>query len=114
MILGYPVISFVDPGITHVGSRENLLGEREAEDELRRDLSAECSLLPDAPPAFLFHAKDDKGVPIGNSKTYCKAMAAIGRPAELCTIAEGGHGFGSLIDEWMEPCRNWLLRTCLA
>lgn len=111
VILGYPVISFIDPELTHKGSRNNLLGERGSDDGLREDLSAECSLLPDAPPAFLFHAEDDRCVPIGNSKAYCKAMAAIGRPAELCSIAEGGHGFGSLIDEWMAPCRRWIERN---
>lgn len=112
VILGYPVISFTDPVNTHTGTRQNLLGEAEANSTLVRELSAELSVPPDAPPAFLFHAEDDSGVPIGNSESYCAAMAARGRSAELYRVKQGGHGFGSLIDDWQQPCQDWLAERC--
>jgi len=63
-ILGYPVITMQE-GLTHGGSRQNLLGQNPEED-LVNLYSCELQVSIKTPPAFLFHAEDDKVVPIQN------------------------------------------------
>ena len=108
-ILGYPVISFANEETTHKGSMGNLLGPT-PDRESRRSLSAELQVNAQTPPAFLFHAKDDRGVVPKNSLALAKAMEAAGVPAQVYLLERGGHGFGMRLDEWLEPCAQWLQR----
>lgn len=109
MILGYPVISFIDAEIAHRGSRRNLLGAADAP-KLFESLSAERQVSVETPPAFLFHAKDDHGVSPENSLAFQRALRQAGVPAEVLLLDTGGHGFGLRRDEWTEPCRQWLVK----
>src|SRR5206468_2699704 len=57
-ILAYPVISMKE-GVTHGGSRRNLLGDKP--DPAQVELySNELRVTKDTPPTFLFHTAEDK------------------------------------------------------
>ena len=108
-ILIYPVITFNSYG--HMGSRNNLLGTPILEDEIHY-FSNEKNVTDDTPPAFIIHAKDDKTVPVANSKNYYDALRLKQIPAEIYLFEKGGHGFGmknktsevswpDLLEKWM-------------
>jgi acetyl esterase/lipase len=90
-ILCYPVISM--RGFTHGGSRQNLLGEKPAED-LMALLSNEEQVTARTPPAFLWHADDDPVVPVRNSLEFAAALDRFHVPFGLHIYAKGGHGLG--------------------
>ena len=92
-MLLYPVIVFDHTDIAHAGSRDNLLG-KEAPPERLRFYSNDQQVTAETPPAFLVHARDDKGVPLANSQRYRDALLTVGVPAELLILETGGHGFG--------------------
>ena len=110
-ILVYPVISF-DTGFTHIGSRNRLIGATPPADKIAF-FSNELQVTPDAPPIFLVHAGDDKGVPVENSIRFYQACIKNKVPAEMHLYPKGGHGFGlhntTTTDSWMERLRNWLM-----
>ncbi|HMR18550.1 MAG TPA: alpha/beta hydrolase [Sphingobacterium sp.] len=91
-VLAYPVISF-DDGITHKGSKTNLIGPAFSEDDVRR-FSNDLRVDEKTPPTFLMHAADDKAVPIANSERYLHALQQNGVSATLFRYETGGHGFG--------------------
>lgn len=103
IILGYPVISFQD-SITHMGSRNNLLGKNPTKEKI--DLySNELQVTPQTPPTFLMHAADDKSVVVMNSIQFYMALLKNKVPAEMLLLQAGGHGFG--LNNKVEPI-NWL------
>ena len=101
MMLVYPVIS-MQPGLTHAGSRDNLLGENATQTLL--DLySNEKQVTGLTPPAFLIHAADDDLVPVENSIWFYEALKANQIPAGLHLFSKGKHGFP------LEPAKSaWL------
>lgn len=109
-ILIYPVISMQD-GLTHGGSRANLLGGNPSPDLIQR-FSTEKQVSADTSPVYLAHALDDKVVVIGNSRAFAEAMKAAKRPVELLELATGGHGFngykGPSWDAWQAGSLKWL------
>ena len=111
MILGYPVIT-MKADVTHKGSRTNLLG-RDPEDAMLTRYSNELQVTKKTPPTFIFHAQDDKSVPILNSQLFAGALKANGVPVELYTFPEGGHGIGMRptnpeADKWPEMLQKWM------
>lgn len=111
MILVYPVISMAE-GITHGGSRRNLLGEDPSAELLRR-YSNELQVTADTPPTFLVHAGDDGAVPVGNSLRFYEALLAHHVPAEVHVYPTGGHGFSlalakGRLQDWTQLCARWL------
>ena len=110
-ILIYPVISMED-GITHSGSKENLLGKN-ANSELIAKYSNEKHVDSNTPKAFLVHATDDKAVPVENSINYYLALKQHNVPAEMHVYEKGGHGFGLGVagtnKEWPKACEKWLI-----
>jgi acetyl esterase/lipase len=110
MVLVYPVISFTE-GLTHLGSRTNLLGP-EPPGALIRRYSNELQVTARTPPTLLVHAGDDRTVPVGNSIAFYQALNTEGVSAQLVVYPEGGHGFGlnnpTTPDNWIERCRDWL------
>ncbi len=67
----------------------------------------------ETPPTFIFHAKDDKTVPVANSEQFFKALQDKNVPVELQVFEEGGHGFGMRkkgipTDNWTELLEIWL------
>jgi acetyl esterase/lipase len=110
-ILIYPVIS-MDSSITHMGSRENLLGKNPSP-ELVKKFSNELQVTKNTPPAFLVHALDDNAVPVENSINYVLALRKNSVAGELHIYEKGGHGFGlgrqnGTESSWPEACVKWL------
>jgi acetyl esterase/lipase len=109
-VLIYPVISMLD-GVTHGGSRYNLLGNSPSKAVIER-MSAELRVNKNTPPAFLVHTLDDDAVPAENSIRYAKALVSSGVPAELHLYQSGGHGFGlgktGTSTAWTIACEAWL------
>lgn len=91
-ILAYSVISMKD-GVTHGGSKRNLLGPR-PDPKLVEFYSNELHVTKDTPPTFLFHTKEDKAVPIENSQLFYEALKKNGVEAELYVVEKGPHGVG--------------------
>jgi len=108
-ILGYPVISLKD-SLAHKGSRKNLLGPDP--DPFMLDLySNELHVSEKTPPTFIFHAKDDRAVPIANTEKFYAALQESHVPSELHVFEKGGHGFGlgeGECAQWTEQCTAWL------
>ena len=111
-LLIYPVIS-MRKGITHMGSRINLLGKNPSH-ALVRLYSNELQVNNNTPPAFLVQAMDDNVVPVQNSIDYALALHKYKIPVELHLYEKGGHGFGlarrtkDTESSWTEACAKWL------
>lgn len=110
-ILGYPVISFVEPW-THQGSKTNLLGET-PDAALARSLSSELQVTRETPPTFIYHTTADTVVPVENAVAYFLALRKAGVTAELHVFRNGAHGSGlaqqdQALAEWPRLLANWL------
>jgi acetyl esterase/lipase len=110
-ILAYPVITMRTP-FTHMGSRQNLLGE-DPDEALVTLLSNETQVTAQTPPTFLFHTTDDDVVPVENSILFYEALRKAGVPAELHVFAHGPHGVGlgardATLSLWPALLANWL------
>lgn len=110
LVLLYPVISFSD-SLKHAGSRDNLLGNTPAPDQVRL-YSNELQVTTQTPPTFLVHAEDDQVVPVQNSLVFYQALRRHNVPAEMHLYPLGGHGFGlhnrTTKDQWIDRLQNWL------
>ncbi len=111
-ILAYPVISMRE-GVTHAGSRRNLLGDP-APEALVAALSADERVTPRTPPAFVFQTDGDKAVPAENALRYVAALRRAGVACEFHLFQEGGHGVGLGRHEgsakWPGLLEDWLRR----
>jgi acetyl esterase/lipase len=96
-----------------MGSRKNLLGERQNEEAMIKYLSNNLRVTGDTPPNILIHAKDDGGVPAENSILFNRSCLAAGVGSKLVLYEEGGHGFdlgraGTDSALWPSQCAQWL------
>lgn len=112
-VLIYPVIT-MENGITHAGSRRNLIGE-DAPQELVDRYSLEKQVTATTPPAIIILSADDTAVPPENSLRYFKALIANKVPAEMHIYPTGGHGWGMrdkvyFRDQWQSELLAWLNR----
>jgi acetyl esterase/lipase len=110
-VLGYPVISMVEPW-THRGSRTNLLGDT-PDPELAKKLSGEQAVVPRTPPTFIFQTNEDTTVPAENAVYYYLALRKAAVPAEMHIFERGPHGVGLANDDpalsaWSSLLANWL------
>ena len=110
-VLGYPVISLVEPW-THQGSKNALLGAN-ADPELAKSLSGEQSVTKETPPTFIFQTNADTTVPAENATYYYLALRTAGVAAEMHIFEKGPHGLGLAMDdpaisEWSKLLTNWL------
>ena len=92
VLLFYPVVS-MKKELTHLGSRNNLLGENPS-DELEYQYSNELHISEKTPPVFIAVSKDDKMVNPLNSVLLYNEMKVKGRKVSLHIYPEGGHGWG--------------------
>ncbi len=99
-ILAYPVISMTD-GITHQGSRRNLLGAT-PDTALVELLSNEKRVTGRTPPTFLFTTADDNVVPAANTLLFAEALDRAKVAYELHVFPHGPHGVG-LASELSRP-----------
>jgi acetyl esterase/lipase len=81
LILVYPVISMQE-GLTHGGSKENLLGKQPSVEQTNL-FSNEMQVTKDTPPTWLTHTGDDTAVPVENSIRFYQALIRNGVPAEM-------------------------------
>lgn len=112
-ILAYPVIS-MEEGVTHGGSRKNLLGPN-PDPALVETMSADAAVTKETPPVFLFHTAADTAVPAENSLRFFRACLKAGVPAELHIFEHGRHGVGLAQDDpglkvWPALCEAWMKR----
>ena len=91
-ILFYPVIS-MEQGITHQGSRDNLLG-KSPKQKLVNEYCNEQHITKKSPRCFLALAHDDRVVLPVNSLNYYEQLNAHEVPASMHIYPTGGHGFG--------------------
>ncbi|MGC9258616.1 MAG: alpha/beta hydrolase [Phycisphaerae bacterium] len=112
LILGYPVISMM-PGITNIGTRNNLLGANPPQD-VAEYFSSELNVTPLTPPAFICYAHNDTVVAHQNEIRFYKALKRNGVPAQLRVYKVGEHGFVSGpkhgVSKWSQACKKWLRR----
>ncbi|WP_405380034.1 prolyl oligopeptidase family serine peptidase [Maribacter sp. LLG6340-A2] len=110
-VLVYPVISMKD-GVTHAGSKRNLLGEHPSEERINHYSNA-LRVNNTTPPTFLVHATDDTVVPVENSLEYYNALKQFNVPAEMHVYENGGHGFGLGVSgtnaNWPTSLVQWFL-----
>ena len=91
-ILFYPVVS-MEQGVTHQGSRNNLLGKRPKR-KLINEYCNDQHVKRSTPRAFIALAGDDRAVPPLNSLNYCQELYAAQVPVTIHLYPSGGHGFG--------------------
>lgn len=91
-ILAYPVITMED-GVTHAGSKRNLLGARPDADLVEK-LSNEKQVTKDTPPTFIFHTSADTAVLPENAVRFYLACKKAGVPVEMHIYEKGKHGVG--------------------
>jgi len=112
-VLVYPVITLEVKGVTHEGSKLNLLGPN-PDPALVHSLSNDTQVTPQTPPTLLVHAEDDQAVPIQNSRLMLAALQKAGVPSALQEYPHGGHGFGfgpkqtNAPAGWLDHAYEWL------
>lgn len=111
VILGYPVISFMDD-FAHMGSVHALLGEN-PDPAMLKQLTNYLQVTQDSPPAFLFQTATDNAVPVENSIRYAEACIKNKVPVETHIFPSGPHGVGMALEFpelkiWTENLMNWL------
>lgn len=111
LILMYPVITMAE-GVTHAGSRENLLGKNRTP-ELEAFFSLENRVTAATPPTLLIHTQEDGSVPIENSIRFFQALTRAKVPAEFYAFERGSHGMGMKAEfgtasDWPNRAEEWL------
>lgn len=108
LILVYPVISMQD-GLTHSGSRTNLLGKSPSEEQIAL-FSNDLQVTAQTPPTWITHTGDDTAVPVDNSIHFYQQLIKNKVPAEMHLYPAGNHGFVLKMpcDQWMQPLFNWM------
>lgn len=111
-VLFYPVIS-MDKVFTHLGSRNNLLGENISQ-QLEELYSNEKQVTGETPRAFIVFSDDDRAVPPTNGVYYYLALKENNVPASLHIYPSGGHGWGFRSNfqynkEMLQDLTAWLL-----
>lgn len=109
--LVYPVIS-MEAGVTHGGSRDNLLGKNPSAELVQRT-STDRQVTARTPPTFLVHTGVDTAVPVENSLRFYQALQKAKVPAELHVYPVGPHGFGlkpgfGATSDWPRRFEEWL------
>jgi acetyl esterase/lipase len=92
LILSYPVIS-MENGVTHQGSRNNLLGAN-PDPKMVEQFSNDKQVTKDTPPTFIFHTSADTAVLPENAVRFYLACKKAGVPVELHMYEKGRHGVG--------------------
>lgn len=110
-VLFYPVISMVS-GVTHGGSRQNLLGNNPSQ-ELEDKYTLEKQVNAHTPQAFIMLSADDGAVPPANGIHYFEALLQHQVPATLHVYPTGGHGWGfrdafTYKRQWTGELEKWL------
>ncbi len=108
----YPVISMIDD-FAHKGSRNNLLGPRNDDEELAKSVTTYTRVTPQTPPCFIFQTDDDTVVPAENAVQFYLALRRNKVPGELHIFKPGRHGVGlaqndAVLSAWPGLLTSWL------
>lgn len=108
----YPVISMTED-YGHKGSRKNLLGPNNDNNELAKHVSTETRVTANTPPIFIFQTDEDPVVPAENAVAFYLACRKNKVPAELHIYRPGPHGVGlyladPVLGTWSMHLRDWL------
>jgi len=109
-ILVSPVIDLGE--FAHIGSRNSLLGENASPEKIK-EYSMQNRVTEKTPPTILFHAQNDKTVPVMNSILYYQEMIKNKVKGAMFIFPEGEHKIGitnksELTDTWKKLCSDWL------
>ncbi|AZA53392.1 alpha/beta hydrolase [Chryseobacterium sp. G0201] len=109
-ILVSPVIDLGE--FAHIGSRNSLLGENASSEKIK-EYSMQNRVTEKTPPTILFHAQNDKTVPVMNSILYYQEMTKNKVKGAMFIFPEGEHKIGitnksELTDNWKKLCADWL------
>ncbi len=109
-MLIYPVVT-MDPGVTHSGTRLQILGSSPAP-QLERLCSCEKQVDRHTPPIFMAQSRDDS-VSCRNSEMMEHACKEHGVPVRRVLYEKGGHGYGmerrgNPTDAWPIEAEKWL------
>lgn len=109
-VMVYPVVTMRE-GVTHQGSRENLLGKKPSK-KLVDYYCNEKQVTAQTPPAFIVVATDDDVVPMQNSMDYFNALLAKKVPVTLHVYPSGGHGWAyrpefAYQQQWVDELLHW-------
>ena len=91
-IFAYPVIT-LEVGVTHGGTRKNLLGDN-PDPKLVERFSNEKQVTKETPPVFIFHTSADTAVVPENAVRFYLACKKAGVPVEMHIYEKGKHGVG--------------------
>jgi acetyl esterase/lipase len=116
-ILAYPVITMED-GVTHVGSRRNLLGDK-PDAKLIELYSNEKQVTKETPPVFIFHTSADASVVPENAVRFYLACKKAGVSVEMHIYEKGKHGVGlgrdpkytggeKSVETWPDRLTDWM------
>lgn len=113
VILVSPVIDLGE--FAHKGSRVNLLGENASAEKIK-EYSMQNRVTEKTPTTILFHAQNDRAVPVINSILYYEAMIKNKVKGAMFIFPEGEHNIGitnktELTDNWKKLCADWLKIT---
>ena len=108
LVLVYPVISMQE-GLTHGGSKTNLLGKSPSEEQVNL-FSNDLQVNSNTPPTWITHTGDDTAVPVENSIRFYQQLIKNKIPAEMHLYPAGNHGFVLKLpcDQWMQPLFEWM------
>ncbi len=112
-VLCYPVIS-MEKGVTHMGSRKNLLGPDAADDdEKARHVSTDLRVTDRSPPTFIFQTNADTAVPAENAVRFFLALRKHKISTEMHIYQNGPHGVGlfqgdPILGTWSKHLDDWL------
>src|SRR5579872_2568401 len=117
MILSYPVIS-MENGVTHGGSKNNLLGPK-PDEKLVELMSNEKQVTKKTPPTFIFHTSADTVVLPENAVRFYLACKKAEVPVEMHIYEKGRHGVGlgrdpkwtggeKSVEHWTDSLTDWM------
>ena len=89
----YPVVSFRDE-LTHMGTRENLLGKEKDDIRLVNMFSNELNITKDTPPCFIWITRNDNAVDSENALALASALSKKKVYYALHIYPDGCHGLG--------------------
>jgi acetyl esterase/lipase len=113
-ILSFPVITMELPQ-AHAATRESHLGP-DPDPALVQAVSAENTVTPRTPPAFLMATSGDPTVPVDHSLLYYRALLNADVPAELHLYDFALHRVGlagstfPYLASWTTLLRHWLVQ----
>ena len=124
MILAYPVITM--GGSAHSGTRTNVCGSEDPDEETRKQFSLELHVDETTPPVFIWHTVTDQVVNIKNAVLFINALTEAGVLYEAHIYPKGPHGLALCnketwvekedfmapeAEDWIEKSADWIHRN---